>query len=254
MNNNSQTASTLAKYLVGLGLEQGMTVMVHASFGKVGWTEGGAATVIKALLDVIGPDGTLVMPAASPELAPSEGELKHPPNPSRMFNRLTTPTSMGAIAECFRTWPGTLRSNHPLDSVCANGPKAHEIVKEHSRVFCEGNGTPFEKLYELDGYTLLLGVGFNRCTSLHYAEFLSSRRRVGSSHLAIIENGKPRWLKVEDMAADNSTHFPIVGDRFVSTGKVQTGKIGHADSYLFSTRELVDFATPYFDDHLEPTS
>lgn len=225
--------------------------MVHASFSKVGWTEGGAQTAIEALFKTLGPNGTLVMPAASPQLSPSETDTQHPPSMNQMFDRHKTPTTMGVIAERFRTWPGTLRSDHPLESVCANGPNAHEIVAEHSRVFCEGHGTPFEKLYTLDSQTLLLGVGFNRCTSLHYAEYLSSRRRVGSNHLPVMENGIAQWLKVEDMAADNSTHFPIVGERFVSTGEARTGKIGQADSFLFSTRSLVEFATPYFDQHLD---
>lgn len=43
-------------------------------------------------------------------------------------------------------------------SVCANGRHANEITKDHALEFCEGRGTPFEKLYDLDGYTLLLGV------------------------------------------------------------------------------------------------
>ena len=73
---------------------------------------------------------------------------------------------MGAIPEAFRSHPGTLRSSHPLVSVCANGRHAQAITAQHALEFCEGAGTPFEKLYELDGWTLLLGVGFNRCTSL----------------------------------------------------------------------------------------
>ena len=66
---------------------------------------------------------------------------------------------MGAIPEAFRTFPGTLRSMHPLVSVCANGPLAASITAEHALEFCESRGTPFEKLYTLGAHTLLLGVG-----------------------------------------------------------------------------------------------
>ena len=251
MTGTSHTASTLALHLAAIGVEPGTILMVHASFSKVGWTEGGPSSAIQALIETLGKDGTLVMPAGSPQISPSENEGERPPTMDQMFDILTTPTTMGALAECFRTWPGTLRSDHPLGSVCANGPKARDIVVEHSHEFCEGYKTPFEKLYTLGAHTLLLGVGFNRCTSLHFAEFLSSARRVGTNYLPIIENRQPRWLEVQDMAADNSTHFPIVGDKFVSSGAVQTGKVGHANSLLFSTRELVEFATPYFDKHLD---
>lgn len=254
MTDTPHTASTLASQLAALGVKPGMTLMVHASFKNVGWTEGGARSAVQALFETIGQAGTLVMPAGSSQLSPSKEERERPPTPEQIFDKSTTPTTMGALAECFRTWPGTLRSDHPFESVCAHGPKAHDIVAEHSRVFCEGSGTPFEKLYTLDGHTLLLGVGFNRCTSLHFAEFMSSRRRVCTNSLPVLENGQPVWMDVQDMAADKSTHFPIVGDRFVSTGAVRSGKVGQADSLLFSTRALVDFATPYFDEHLDPES
>ena len=65
----------------------------------------------------------------------------------------------------------------PLVSVCANGPLAASITAEHALEFCESRGTPFEKLYTLGAHTILLGVGFNRCTSLHYAESLVPGRR-----------------------------------------------------------------------------
>lgn len=252
MNDTPNTISTLTSQLKELGVKSGMILMVHASFSQVGWTEGGARSAVQALFDTLGPDGTLVMPAASTQLSPTDTEVMVPPSSDQMFDIQTTPTTMGALAECFRTWPETVRSDHPLESVCANGPCAKDITAEHARVFCEGLGTPFEKLYILDAFTLLLGVGFNRCTSLHFAEFLSARRRVGESHLPIQEDDGPRWLKVQDMAADNSTHFPSVGEHFLSTGAVQTGKVGQADCLLFSTRKLVDFATPYFDEHLDP--
>ena len=49
------TLASLRRELRELGLSTGMTVMVHSSLGKVAWTVGGPVTVIRALLDVIGP-------------------------------------------------------------------------------------------------------------------------------------------------------------------------------------------------------
>jgi aminoglycoside 3-N-acetyltransferase len=151
---------------------------------------------------------------------------------------LTTPTTMGSIPEAFRTFPGTCRSNHPLVSVCAND--------RHALEFCEGRGTPFEKLYELDAQTLLLGVGLNRCTSLHYAESLVSARRTTVSRFPIIQNGERIWVENLDMASDNGVHFPVIGNRFVTAGGICAGRVGTADALLFATRALVDFAKSYF--------
>jgi aminoglycoside 3-N-acetyltransferase len=232
------TAASLTSDLVALGLLPAMTVMVHSSLGRVGWTEGGAATVIEALLDVLGPSGTLVMPAESPQLAD--------PANTQLFDPQTTPTTMGAIPEAFRSYPGTLRSNHPLGSVCANGHLARKITARHELELYEGRDTPFEKLYEFDAWTLLLGVGFNRCTSLHYAESLTPNRRTMISRFPIAEKGALIWVEKLSMATDDSTHFPIVGKQFIDGGHVRSGKVGNADALLFSTRALVDFAEGYF--------
>ena len=63
------TCNSLRRELCQLGLSVGMTVMVHSSLGQVGWTVGGPVTVIRALLEVIGTTGTLVMPAESPQVS-----------------------------------------------------------------------------------------------------------------------------------------------------------------------------------------
>ena len=66
----------------------------------------------------------------------------------------------------------------------------------------------------------------------------------------MIENGERVWVEKSDMAADNGVHFPVVGKRFLDRGAVRVGKIGGADSMLFSTRALVDFAEGYFSEVL----
>lgn len=249
------TIDSLSRDLSDLGLRSGTTVMVHSSLGKVGWTVGGPVSVVRALLDVLGPEGTLVMPAESPYVSdPNSWNDKrvkadwhetirtHLP----LFDPLTTPTSMGAIPEAFRTYPGTLRSDHPMVSVCANGRLAGEITKEHSLEFCEGRGTPFEKLYDLNGKTILLGIGFNRCTSLHYAESLVPQRRTTVHRFPMIVNDERVWVDNPDMANDDGVHFPVVGEQFAAAGSVHTARVGSAESMLFSTRQLVEFAEAYF--------
>jgi len=249
------TLNSLCRDLFDLGLRADMTVMVHSSLGRVGWTVGGAVTVIRALLEALGAAGTLVMPAESPRVSdpstwddprvlPEWYETIRENLP--VFDPLTTPTTMGAIPEAFRTFPGTQRSNHPLVSVCANGRHAEEITKQHALEFCEGRGTPFEKLYDLDACTLLLGVGFNRCSSLHYAESLVPNRRTTLSRFPIVQNGERVWVEKPDMAYDNGVHFSVVGKQFAEAREVRAGRVGNADALLFSTRDLVDFAKPYF--------
>lgn len=48
-----------------LGMRPGMTVMVHTSLSNMGYVCGGAPTVIEALLETIGSEGTVMMPTQS---------------------------------------------------------------------------------------------------------------------------------------------------------------------------------------------
>jgi aminoglycoside 3-N-acetyltransferase len=250
------TREGLRRDLVAIGVDPGMTLVVHSSLSSIGWVEGGPPTVLSALLDVIGEKGTLAMPAATPRCADPATWTEPQVSGDRLeqireslpeFDLRTTPTTMGAIPETFRTWTGTIRSNHPLESVCARGPAAVKITKEHALAFSEGRGTPFDKLHQLDSRILLLGVGFNRCTALHFAESLVAKRRLTKNRFPRSESGRRVWVEVPNVADDNDTHFPIIGERFISAGRARLGTIGKAESILFPMRDLVDFARTYFE-------
>ena len=250
------TRQSLAADLEALGIPPGVLLMCHASLGQVGWTVGGANTVIEALLDVLGPSATLCMPAESPFLADPEAwndrrvkpewhaEIRRQLPP---FDPRTTPTTMGVIADAFRTYPGTRRSLHPLVSVCARGPLAETITATHSLEFGEGRNTPFERLYTLGGFTLLLGVGFDRCTSLHFAESLTAGRRIMTSRVLLVADGERGWVDTLQMGIDGGTHFPKIGAAFCQTHSIATHRVGEAQAYVVSTRALVDFAVRYFE-------
>ncbi len=258
-NHSSVSDDRLMRDLLRLGVGPGMVLTVHSSLSAIGWVDGGARTVVRCLLNVLGENGTLAMPSATPQCQdPAKWrETKFPDaklSELRMnlplFDLHNTPTEMGAIPETFRTWPGTLRSNHPLESVCAYGPQAAKITKHHPRAFSEGPDSPFDQLYQLDSWILLLGVGFNRCTALHFAESRVENCRITKVRFPWLEKGRRVWVEVENVADDNDTHFPIIGEIFVSKEKSLRGSVGDADSCLFSMRELVEIAGKYFETEL----
>ena len=217
---------------------------------------GGAPAVIRALLDAVGDDGNLVMPAATPHCA-DPATWREPKVPEAWideardnlppFDVRTTPTTLGAIPEAFRNWPGTLRSEHPLESVCARGPRAEEITLDHPIAFSEGPGSPFARLYDLDSRILLLGVGFNRCTALHFAESLATRRRIMTVRFLRLAGGRREWVEVPNVADDLDTHFPVIGAQYLAAGRAMEGMVGEAKAVYFRMRDLVDFARDYFD-------
>jgi aminoglycoside 3-N-acetyltransferase len=234
------TPDRLRSDLAAIGITRGSALVVHSSLRAIGWVLGGAPTVVRALIDAVGPAGNLAMPAATPLGADLRAELP-------AFDARTTPTAMGAIPETFRNWPGTLRSDHPLESVCARGPRAAEITRDHPLAFSEGPGSPFARLHDLDARILLLGVGFNRCTALHFAESLAPRRRETTVRFPRDEGGRREWVEVPNVADDNGRHFPAIGAAYLSEGRATTGRIGEAASVCVRMRDLVAFALDYFD-------
>ncbi|NNE43429.1 MAG: AAC(3) family N-acetyltransferase [Gemmatimonadetes bacterium] len=234
---SNPTRESLRRDLHALGVPAGVTLIVHSSLKAAGWVEGGPKAVIDALRDIVGPEGTLVMPAATPQCS----------DPAHIYDHAETPTRMGAIPETFRNAPGTLRSHHPLESVAAAGPAAANITRTHPTAFSEGEGSPWERLAELDARILLLGVGFNRCTALHHAESLVPNRRVMSVRFpARGDDGSVVWHETENVADDNGRHFPEIGRRYLAAGRATSGRIGEAESTLIRMRDLVEFAVEYF--------
>ena len=124
------TVMTLVTHLAACGLGAGQTVLVHTRLSALGWVVGGAQAVIQALLQVLGPTGTLMMPSQTwKNLDGSSGVHGHVPEawwPTirahwPAYDPATTPPiGMGVVAELFRTWPGVQRSQHPVRSFAAH--------------------------------------------------------------------------------------------------------------------------------------
>lgn len=164
MNAEDETVQRLSAALLQLGVRPGGVLLVHSSLSALGAVPGGAEGVILGLLEALGPQGTLLMPALSYALVTAD-------NP--FFDLRHTPSNVGIIPETFRTRPGTQRSLHPTHSVCACGPLAAELLAGHGedRTPC-GPFSPFHLLPEYQGQLLMLGCGLRPNTSLHAIEEL----------------------------------------------------------------------------------
>jgi aminoglycoside 3-N-acetyltransferase len=161
------------------GLGEGQTVLVHSSLSAFGNVEGGAQAVIDALLEVVGTDGTLVMPAItiSPEFVEAHVRAAMADRIDRefpMFDVERTPTWTGRIAETFRRTGGVARSWHPTHSVSALGARASELVEGHHLHPSCGFDSPYERITRLpDARVLLLGVDHQSSTIMHSFEELA---------------------------------------------------------------------------------
>jgi aminoglycoside 3-N-acetyltransferase len=148
----------LTEQIRAIGLKRNDIVVIHSSFKSLGVAH--PESFILAVLEVIGDQGTLLMPGLS--------YLQIPPH---IHNTNTTPTSVGFLSEYFRKRPGTLRSIHPTHSVCGVGDQAHALLDAHKgdRTPC-GQNSPFNKLLKMKGKILMVGCGLKPNTTMHAIE------------------------------------------------------------------------------------
>jgi aminoglycoside 3-N-acetyltransferase len=158
----SLTQKHIEDGLQQLGLSKGGVAEVHSSLSSLGWVEGGAPTVVDALMNVVGEQGTLVMsayPVSLPLPLTEEEKARGILAKVRIFGEnYAGKTGMGAIADEFRCRPGMLLGTG-IHRVCAWGRDA----ARHSQ---EG----YKHLIDIDGWVLCLGVDIHRCSSMHLAE------------------------------------------------------------------------------------
>jgi aminoglycoside 3-N-acetyltransferase len=254
--------ASLAADLAAIGVTRGTALIVHTALSQMGFVIGGAATVIAALMDVLGPDGTLMMPTFSGDMSDPTG-WRDPPVPEAWHAAIrahmppydpvrTNTRNMGVTAESFRHWPGVRRSLHPYMSLAAWGRHAEALTASHELAWALGENTPMGRFNALDGHVLLIGVLYNRNSSLHLAETRARHRRTMVRRIPVPRDGAVVWEDHPDVAGDYGTLFPRIGADFDATGQVAFGRIGDAESRLMSQPALVDFATAWIDRELAP--
>lgn len=164
------------------------------------------------------------------------------------FDPDLTPTDyMGWVAECFRKQKETIRSLHPYVSFAGRGRHAKYITADQPVDFPAGEGSPLAKIYELDGYVLLLGVGHHKSTSLHLAEHRAAwpgKRVEESREIPVLLDGQKEWVKWKELNSDDYSDFGLLGEAFErQTDFTAAGKVGDSDARLMPQAELVDFAS-----------
>lgn len=228
------TRDDIVRGLRELGVREGDVLMVHSALSSIGRVNGAADAVIDALIEAVGPSGTVAMPTLYlPSI--SSGEV---------FEVDRCPSQMGEITEVFRKRPGTVRSVHPTHPIAASGARAAELVADHAKASTAcGKGTPFNKLCDWGGKVLLIGVDQDRNTLLHTAEdyadcpYLTPR---------FARYRDPADGQVKDITLQRfpGPHRDFIGlDRlFRESGIMRIGKIGNAVCRLMGAAETVRVA------------
>ena len=239
-----------------LGLRAGDSVLVHAALRSVGKVLGGAQTILDALRDTVGPEGTVLGYTdwdgqddveAYPELRDQQ-----PP-----FDPLTSRSvrDNGFFPEMLRTTPGAIRSTNPGASMAAIGAKASWFTADHVLDYGYGKQSPLGKLVEEGGKTLMLGATLDHMTLLHHAEHLAdfSPKRIRTYVTPMLIDGRTVWQKFEEFDTSDppdglaDDYFATIVEDFLLTGRGKRGTVGAAPSVLVEAKEIVPFAVDWIE-------
>jgi aminoglycoside 3-N-acetyltransferase len=154
---------TLVALFKSAGIREGGTLLIHTSLSSLGPVEGGADTVIDALLTTLGPEGTLLIPTLSYLFVTSEQPV---------FDVKATPTNLGSIPSAALLRDDCHRSLHPTHSVASFGKKAVEIIARHGEDRTPvGPHSPFRLIRDYPGSQIaFLGCGARCNTAIHGVE------------------------------------------------------------------------------------
>ncbi len=177
-----------------VGVHSGDIVYVHSSLSKFGYVEGGVDTVVDALIEAVGPEGTVAATSATYSKK-KDGSV---------FDVRNSPSELGVISETLRRRT-RYRSHHLTESVSALGRLAEELTAAHS-LTPAGAESPFQKFIKYDAQIMLLGVDHNSNTTIEAIEEEMAGDYVGFGEIRdatiVDEEGKERPLpaKVHNMA------------------------------------------------------
>lgn len=242
----------LAADLLGLGVQAGDTVFVHSALSSLGYVEGGAQTVVEALLDAVGPEGTVTVPTFT-FYPPAPGDYLDPAQ--YVFDPKTTPSTLGKVTEVLRLRPDAVRSLHPTHSVAAVGRHKRFLTEAHATSeYPYGLTSPFYRLVEVDGKIVCLGVSIAFVSFYHVLEDITP-----AFPFPVYFDEPARLLVRGDDAAVRTVvtkvHDPEVHKHRIeknphvlarveaslrAAGVLVTGAVGHAPASLMRARGLLE--------------
>ena len=251
------TRTSLRDDLVKLGVRSAGVLMVHSSLRSIGPVRGGAMVVLQALLDALGPLGTLTAYVDFEPFYEDTDEREVP-----VFDKRIAPAARdhGILHETLRTWPGARRSDHPDAGVAAIGERAEGITADHPFQYGYGKGSPFERILQANAQVLMLGAPLDTITLLHYAEDRARlpHKRIRRYRRLMPGASGPEWVWFEEFDTTEPVNdrlpancFERIAADFLRNGGGCTGTVGRADCALFEAKELVAFAVEWLERYFD---
>ena len=238
------TKNDITKKLREIGITHGDTILVHSSFKSLGELENGADTVISAIFDVIGTDGTLCFPTLCQKDWMNVYKNWH----------IDAPSDVGYLTNYFRKLPEAKRSNQATHSVAAIGKNAGYLTATHGE-----NGkryglfgttpfsadSPWEKLYHQNAKILYLGVEPDSCTTFcHYVEYcfmekILKKLETSKDYEALLSRVRS-YEEWEKRGAWPYTESSFVCDILKKEGKIKSARLNDCKFTVINSADYVD--------------
>ena len=221
-------------------LTESRVVLVHSSYKSLGGVEGGADAVIDALLEWVGPEGTVLLPNFNFQ---SWTETHY-------FDVRETPSHMGIIGELARLRPDAVRTPHPIYSFAALGARRDEFAACND-VEAYGPNSVFAHFHRLNGLNVSIGLHWNSTFSMHhYIEYnvgCDYRRVKRFSGIYVGYDGEPRLTTYSMFVRrDQRVITDIVPgmDELFEAGVIKAVQVGDATVHYMSANDFFDNMAP----------
>jgi len=230
-----------------LGIGAGDSILLHSGFSRDSSFKGGPGDIIDGLLELVGPDGHLLMMSMAYG-GSSEDYCASDP----LFDVSRTPSVVGLLSEVFRRRQGVLRSLNPLHPVLAHGKLAAWLVADHDKcAYSCGKGSPFERFLKLDGKFLFLDASYGTLTFMHYVEdYFRARLPVElyTSEPMVVRvrdtHGRELWLRQYCFGAESRArrHFAPIEAKLRAEDRMRDLRVGNSRLLGVRAQDVFDCA------------
>ena len=237
------TVGQLQRTFELLGVRPGGVLVAHVSLARLGFVLHGIEGLRLALERTLGHTGTLVVPTFTGDRSDPACWVD-PALPCSMWNELrdgmpafhkhkSLPRQMGRLALSILMDRDALRSDHPLCSFAAAGPRAAELTQGHDLRDPFGPASPIGRARAMGGQVLLLGVDQRRNSAIAHAQCCADVPQVHRRRGAFLSevDGERRWITPTRMA-ECGEGFPKIEDHFVVRGLVRVERVGDGTARL----------------------
>jgi aminoglycoside 3-N-acetyltransferase len=237
------TKNDISEKLKKVGVQRGDIIYVASFISILGNSPTILSDTINALIEVVGEEGTVVMPVFNWDYCSGA-----------VFDPIAAPSQVGVLTEAFRKHAGVLRSiTPPWCTFAAIGQKAKEVI-EIKGTSPFGPDSITQYLYDINARYVLIGCNYNDAViHLHWLEekfevpYRFWKRFIGQVKInnKLVNNISYMYARRLDINTEiDSRH---ITDKFDRTDKVKVEKLGLGELRGFMAKDYVEFVSPYFE-------